>query len=171
MSTRSTIILRVKPEDQGKTYRQPGAFFQKINAAVYQGNIGEFKITGPYIGIYCHHDGYLSHMGKMLTEKFNNYEDVLNLVAGGDTSYIDEDGVGYYAGPLRNENWYNDHGRTRLIRCLDDIKPVSGDSEYIYVFDYETGKWKYSTVPWDSEVPVIWKLEELVDVEEALKER
>lgn len=171
MSTRCSILLRVKPEDQGKVYKQSAEFSRRVNGVKDQSNIGEFKITGPYIGIYCHHDGYLSHMGKTLTELFNKYEDVLDLVAGGDTSYIEKNGVGYYAGE-RGERWKNDNGNNRLIRCLNEIEPVSGDAEYIYVFDYETSKWKYSRVPWRPDSRVVWEsIDELSDVEEALAER
>ena len=173
MSTRSSILLRVHPEDKGTYYTQSPEF-QKRLGVPENNHIGQFKITEDcnYIGIYCHHDGYLSHNGKVLAENYKTYQDVLDLVAGGDTSWIDTNGSGYYA---VNEDWTEMRGSrsvTRLIRCLEEIEPVSGDAEYIYVFDYETNKWKYASVPWRSDSRVVWdSLDELSDVEEALAKR
>jgi len=50
------------------------------------------KSDGSIEKIYCHFDGYLSHMGVMLMTHFNTSEKVWNLINNGDISGIESSG-------------------------------------------------------------------------------
>ena len=39
--------------------------------------------------IYCHHDGYVEGVGKKLDEYWNNKDEIIELIASGDISYLD----------------------------------------------------------------------------------
>ena len=139
MSTRSCIIVKVRPSDMGQVIK-----FKESALPVKQERWGEgrklnkekpVELTGNYIGIYCHSDGYPSGVGNVLKKKFNNYEQVLNLVAGGHCSFVWFDGVRRYA-TRKGEEW-------------EYLTPKQGntpkevyekiDCQYAYLF--EEGEW------------------------------
>tara|TARA_R100001086_G_C11638314_1_gene203792 strand:- start:72 stop:488 length:417 start_codon:yes stop_codon:yes gene_type:complete len=67
--------------------------------------------------IYCHSDGYLSYVGKILFENYQDDETVKSLVALGSFSSIDE--------------------KIEGIKNLYDEKPVTYNNEYSLVYDSE----------------------------------
>jgi hypothetical protein len=103
MSTRCNIFIKLKKEEQ------------------------DYSEEYPYLCIYCHHDGYVSHMGRELTTNFNSYDTALEMMRGGDTSSIDE-------------------GVSDAYNKDDDLEYVSDpetypwyDREYKYI--YENDQW------------------------------
>ena len=138
MSTRSSIIIKVKKEDLGTTKEFDSS---KLDCLMDKWNDdGEelckpVKIKHNYAGIYCHFDGYPEGVGAALKKNFSDYDKLLNLIVGGDCSYIEIDAVKRY-GNRAGEKW-------------DYLQPAQGDTaesvidaidnEYAYVF--EDGKW------------------------------
>lgn len=133
MATRSTISLKVKKEDIGKTFH-----FDK-NKLPYNltcenefiDEVGDVKIEKDYLTIYHHWDGYPDGVGETLVKKFNDYDTILNLLCGGDASSINGETIVQYCA-WRGEEW-------------DDVKPTQSDTEpsvteeYAYLFKDE--KW------------------------------
>ena len=141
MSTHSAIILKVKESDKGKTFKfDETKLPTKLIGWDDYGEKDEDKcrnvtLSGDYIGVYCHWDGYPSGVGEALKNNFKTYEDVLNLIVGGFCSSVEDKGVKHYAN-RKGEKW-------------DWIKPIQGsishlsinlDFEYLYVF--ENNSWK-----------------------------
>tara|TARA_B100001175_G_C19054926_1_gene423863 strand:- start:24 stop:419 length:396 start_codon:yes stop_codon:yes gene_type:complete len=84
--------------------------------------------------IYCHYDGYPSHLGKLLVERFRSVAAVTALIDGGDVMAVQKDGatlplVGGNEAVTMNE-------QELLARRLALFK---------YVFDPKQGAW---TLTW-----------------------
>lgn len=161
MGTRSNIIIKVKKEDIGRvvkfnTRKLP---LKKLGWSLYgEANKREFSkpitLEKNYIGIYCHWDGYPDGVGKVLLEKFNDYEKALNLVSGGWCSSVDFDGVRHYAN-RNGEEW-----EEIKPSQTDELSIVCGWTEYAYVF--QDGEWYYGKVIWhDDGKDTIGKLKPL----------
>ena len=117
MSTRSNIGIRLREEDKNRDLNfHPGCV---INT------------NKNYISVYCHFDGYPSHMLTELENHFNTYEKALELVLHGDISSI-EDGVVdcYYD---RGEDWED------LCPFETNNSNDCFDNSYCYIF--ENNKW------------------------------
>lgn len=138
MSTRSSIIIKVNKEDLGTTKVFDKSKIKFLDEWDECNNVELCKpvtIKHKYIGIYCHFDGYPSGVGSTLMSKYSDYDKLLNLIVGGDCSYIYDDVVKRYANRA-GEKW-------------DYLQPKQGDTvesvinaienEYAYVF--EDGKW------------------------------
>ena len=54
--------------------------------------IGIYLHDSLVVSIYCHHDGYPSHVGSILFEKYNDRDKVSKLIEGGSISALHEDG-------------------------------------------------------------------------------
>jgi len=145
MSTRSAIIIKVKREDIGKAVKFDKAKLPtKLSewTCYSEKEVGEEKskevtLDKPYIGIYCHSDGYFDGVGEVLKELYTDYDKVLNLIVGGYCSVVWFDETRHYAN-CDCEYW-------------DNIKPIKGDTAnevanhidhngYVYLFD--DGEWK-----------------------------
>ena len=136
MSTRSMIIIKVKPEHIGKTIK-----FNAKKLPVKLTGWGSEKVRSkckptvlekPYIGIYCHWDGYPSDVGSTLVDNFADYDTALNLIAGGYCSIVSDGEVRHYANRY-GEKW-------------DWIKPMQSDtppicSSVLYAYVFKNGKW------------------------------
>ena len=108
MSTRSMIFVEVKAEDMGKTLKPnknliyaKGLRFADVDGwrddkkTIPEAEIDKVpatEITGKYIGIYHHWDGYPEGVGDTLLNLFNTYEDALNLMLYGSESTINCEG-------------------------------------------------------------------------------
>jgi len=145
MSTRCAIIIKVKDEDLGKIKKfdkdklPKGVKLSEWNC--YGDEIGDetskgVKLTKPYIGIYCHSDGYLDGVGKVLKEVFNDYEAALNLVVGGFCSVVWYDEVRHYAN-RKCEEW----GYIKPIKGDTPIEVESHIGHNGYVYLLEDGEW------------------------------
>ena len=122
MGTRSNIIIKVKKKDIGR-----------ILTHTFKGKEYQTKIEKPYLGIYCHWDGYVDGVGRELLEEYNDYEKVLALISGGNASSV-IDGVDYYMSWERDEVWSHN-----CPRQTDKPEVTMGWTEYAYVF--KNGKW------------------------------
>lgn len=82
--------------------------------------------------IYCHHDGYVEGVGKTLDKYWNNKDEIIELIASGDISYLEED--------LDKTGFYNDGSSPKLSDTITEyleLDPVW--IEYYYL--YEDNKW------------------------------
>lgn len=161
MSTRSTIVIKLRDEDLNRTLKVDKEFAKSHGLSEETiAKIGEVatKNDKPYLEIYCHHDGYPEHNGEVLALHYGDYEKVKNLVLCGNTSWIDAGATGVY---VENEDW-EDNAPERMEQAY----PVSGDSEYIYVF--EDGKWKFSELHWSYNYPEV-KLAKALEWKDILK--
>lgn len=158
MSTRSKISIKIKKEDIGRTIK-----FDKRKLPCYLDGWGneksrekskEVTLEKDYLSVYCHFDGYPSCVGAVLKERFNDYDTILNLLAGGSISYIEFDGVKHYANRI-GEKWQY-------------IKPTQNDEvEYSWTYDYgyvfEGGKWYVGYVEDDKINNLVELTDEVVD--------
>lgn len=150
MSTRCNIILQVKKEDLGKTIKfdatklpTPLSEWTCYGNEVGENLCQEVTLKKPFIGIYCHSDGYPDGVGRVLLEKYTDYDTILNLIAGGFCSFVWFDEVRHYANRDK-EGW-------EYIHPIQSDKPVAigGWTEYAYVF--KSGKWYFSEVRYDKD--------------------
>ncbi len=105
---------------------------------------------GTYSGIYCHSDGYISGVGKVLQEHYKTYDKVKELISLGSISQLCPNIT-----PTTKEHNFNHPEKGVVIAYHRDrgedwkhVKPINGntiekvanmiDNEYVYVFD---GKW------------------------------
>lgn len=166
MATRSCVIIKIRPEDIGKTVRfdknslpvplQEWIFKYK-DGAIWNDERGDersepVELKEVYIGIYCHNDGYVrGGVGDSLKTKFNDYETARNLVVGGFCSIIDDDKVRHYANRGKPEQKW-------IYEKWNDIKPIQGktqkevyeriDCQHIYLFDEARGGWLHKEIGW-----------------------
>lgn len=141
MSTRSTIIIKLRDEDLNRTLKVDKEFAKSHGLSEETiAKIGEVtaRVDKPYLGIYCHHDGYPEHNGEVLALHYGDYEKAKNLVLCGNTSWIAAGATSAY---VEYEDW-----KANAPESMEQPHPVSGDSEYIYVL--EDGRWKFAIAAW-----------------------
>jgi len=168
MATRSCVIIKVRPEDIGKTFKfdtnkLPNGvkldnwLYKDLDGKVWRDEGGEersepVELKEVYIGIYCHNDGYINGgVGDSLKAKFNDYETARNLVVGGFCSVIDDDIVRHYANRGREDQKW-------VYERWNNIKPIQGktqkdvynriDCQHIYLFDEARGGWLHKEIGW-----------------------
>lgn len=141
MATRSCIIVKVRENEIGTTQKYSDEK-SKAPASSWGGSginkCEDVKIEKPYIGVYCHWDGYPSGVGASLKSFADTYERALNMVLGGSISSVDNDSFTHYAN-RDGEIW-------------SYITPIQGDTaidvnakideNYAYLFDEDNGGWK-----------------------------
>ena len=97
MATRSNIRVILREEDRNKDLKftpneQQAKDLLKNEWGEDQLEEGMWETVNPEgaeaLMIYHHWDGYIEGVGETLYEKYNSYEDALNLVLGGDCSSI-----------------------------------------------------------------------------------
>lgn len=142
MATRSSVIIRVKPEDIGKTIKfdrkKLPVPLSSWNTEKVRSKCKPVTLEKNYVGVYCHWDGYPGGVGCSLLSKFNDYDTILNLIAGGSCSYISKTDVLHYAN-RSGEEW-----KFISPRQIDSIETCGGGTEYAYIF--EDGVWKVGIV-------------------------
>lgn len=104
MSTRCNIYLKVSEETKGKTIKFNKNLLPDNEQHVLNYSIPDMKVpkNAQYLGVYCHHDGYINGVGKELIENYDTEEKILNLLCMGDLSNVCQ-GVSSYES-WRNEN-------------------------------------------------------------------
>lgn len=138
MSTRSCIIIKVRESDLGKFKKfDPSLLPVKMaDWSCYHESEGKelsrkVKLTKPYIGIYCHSDGYPEGVGKVVKETFPSYEQALNLAIGGDCSVVWYDEVRRYGNRAGEDwKWVKPHLGDTPKKVYEKI-----DCQYCYLFD------------------------------------
>ena len=98
---------------------------------------------GVCYAVYCHFDGYVSHMGKMLTTYFNDDENAADLVNEGELRSID----------ISAENevvleHFEEEFEKREIEYYDTVVDMlnafqNSDREYLYIWDDVIETWLY----------------------------
>lgn len=120
-------------------------------------NIGIRNIDNTFTGIYCHWDGYPSHVGKILLNHYNDVDRVNALMELGDLSSLriklnPEPGKPHTYDEQQDDvcvAYGRDRGETgvesKLFKTLSQFErymDVSG-VEYQYVFDTVVGEWTF----------------------------
>jgi len=141
MATRSCIIVKVRNSDVGSTQRYSDEK-SKSPASDWGGEASndkceDVKIEKPFIGVYCHWNGYPSGVGESLKSFADTYERALNLVLGGDMSSVDNDGFTHYAN-REGEVW--EHIAPKQGDTAIDVNSQI-DEDYAYVFEENKGGW------------------------------
>lgn len=105
MSTRGRIFIKLRTEDKGKDLRidinkvplEHPKFREEYFTAIH------IEKETNYLSIYNHWDSYCNNgLGQVLQESFHSYEEVLNLILGGNTSSL----IGKYYRPYADEGDY-----------------------------------------------------------------
>ena len=110
--------------------------------------VPNLKIIAPYMGVYCHYDGYPEFVGVILAKYYTTKEQALNLICGGNMSSIDIDISHYYkeykqlCGYIRNGVVYhrqsNFCGPNNLSYYYSSTQP---QGQYVYIF--QNGEWYF----------------------------
>ena len=141
MSTNSTIIVKVRKNDVGKTMKfskdKLPCPLEKWNGYRDEANVenSESVKLSEYIGIYCHWDGDESGVGVALKDKFNDYDSILNLVLGGFCSSIKCGSVRHFAN-RKGEEWK--YIKPTTAESIEDVVSEI-PNKYIYLYDEENG--------------------------------
>jgi hypothetical protein len=105
--------------------------------------------NGTVAQIYCHHDGYLSHNGKMLLEHYTKVPKIVELIGLGDISYLGEkigEKIDFLA-PIYDQckSYKRDRGEKNTgAKFFDNLKDYEKNhqyEEYEYLFQQHTGSW------------------------------
>ena len=102
--------------------------------------IGLLLETGHVLSVYHHWDGYPEWLGVTLKEKFNTYDEIAELIDGGDISCCDSDSDWNLQKVDLHVQYYNDRGENtepRLDTTVEDY--LANGEEYAYLF--ENNKW------------------------------
>lgn len=89
----------------------------------------------PYLSIFSHWDGYPGRLGKMLLENYKSYDDVLNLLLGGDIECLHNESI-EYAIDVRLDNQPDSD--------VQSLMPTQGDKplyEYCYSYTFKDDEW------------------------------
>mgnify|MGYP000223930665 FL=1 len=87
---------------------------------------------GKILAVYCHWDGYPTHNGRILNEKYNTTDKVAKLVGGGDISSLADSGK---SGKLGKPVYYADQGEDWKA-----VEPVFFDDAQQWT-DYYSESW------------------------------
>ena len=123
------------------------------------------------VSVYCHHDGYVEHNGRILVEHYQNRDDVQDLIDGGSMSSLRTTHT-WESAALRDENgkiieddagswsyshtrdaqplYHSERGENNEPDVTDFDTFVSGKmggEEYAYLFDLN-GNWKAYKIGW-----------------------
>ena len=92
----------------------------------YQATVDEIR------GMYCHYDGYPSHVGAILAKHHNSFAAMTDIISGGQIRNFDSDGTICRFGDAR----------------VDDVESYSSVKEaldlvfdYVYLFDEFNQEW------------------------------
>jgi hypothetical protein len=98
---------------------------------------------GSCYAVYCHFDGYVSHMGDMLVRHFNSDEKAADLVNEGEVRSIE----------ISAENevvleYFKADFEKREIEYYDTVVDMlnafqNSDREYLYIWDGDIETWLY----------------------------
>ena len=112
--------------------------------------IGLLLETGHVLSVYHHWDGYPEWLGVTLKEKFNTYDEIAELIDGGDISCCDSDSDWNLQKVDLHVQYYNDRGENtepRLDTTVEDY--LSKGEEYAYLF--ENNEWVCYQLPYGGE--------------------
>ena len=107
--------------------------------------------------IYCHHDGYIEYVGKILNDNYNNKDLIYKLLNLGDLSVLGTEPISnpnYWKEPDKNynENYcvsYRDRGETNTDykTCkLNEYYNCAKESGAEYIYLFKNNKWYYREI-------------------------
>lgn len=127
------------------------------------------KVLEPYQAICCHWDGYLEHVGRLLSEHYNTAEAVKALLSLGDISSLgerlapDKGEAHSFESPARDEErgdvtvaYHRDRGedlhKAQSFYSERALRNAARNSsaEYLYLFDEVSGEWSVAIPYHDS---------------------
>lgn len=101
-------------------------------------HIAKLNSDGTSRLVYCHYDGYISHVGKTLHFFYSNPDLVDKLISEGDMSSLGQ--------TIEECSFYKDNDspiifktKSELMECIN--KSLNIDIEYVYVFDESDYQW------------------------------
>ena len=111
------------------------------------------KAGDSYIGIYCHNDGYLSHVGEILKKHYTDLAEVKELIELGDISSLQKnvkpaEGIKHsYNNPAKDvtvayHRDRNDEFSIALGITIEGVASRIDHNNHVYVF--EDGKWTHN---------------------------
>ena len=119
--------------------------------------IGLLLETGHVLSVYHHWDGYPEWLGVTLKEKFNTYDEIAELIDGGDISCCDSDSDWNLQKVDLHVQYYNDRGENtepRLDTTVEDyLGNPANDAEFAYLF--ENNEWVCYKLPYGGEPYVV----------------
>ena len=119
--------------------------------------IGLLLETGHVLSVYHHWDGYPEWLGVTLKEKFNTYDEIAELIDGGDISCCDSDSDWNLQKVDLHVQYYNDRGENtepRLDTTVEDyLGNPANDAEFAYLF--ENNEWVCYKLPYEGEPHVV----------------
>lgn len=96
-------------------------------------SISKVNADGTITSIYCHHDGYLAHVGYTLLKHYNDQAKLDQLLAQGDTSSI--------APVLTDCTPYNDDTAAHVAQTKEEFEQWWSDSWVAYFYQMRDGVW------------------------------
>lgn len=115
-------------------------------------NIGKIQPNGKIIAVYCHSDGYLDGVGKILIKNYTDPKKVDELIKLGKAgiSYLgSEIGEKHEWNNPPDESWTGFYGRDRgesggNYDYFDNLEDVSrsAQQDFTYIFNPETKTWQ-----------------------------
>ena len=101
------------------------------------------ELKKQYLAIYCHFDGYPEGVGKALLSNFRNYKTILNLILGGELSYITEKTVLHYTA------WRRETGvEPKQYDNIDELHDSGYEMEFNYLFKGRKWYWNDGSIEW-----------------------
>ena len=97
-------------------------------------NIGIINVDGSLEVIYCHFDGYLEGVGRVLLENYNTEEKVRELLSRGHVSSLETN--------LIDCKFY--HESSDKYSSIEEYNPDTLHIEYQYLYNVSTKEWIYS---------------------------
>jgi len=128
-------------------------------------NIGIVNEDASVTAIYCHWDGYPSHNGKTLLNRYNDISIVNQLMLLGDLSSLREKLYPDDSKPHTFQNQQEDvcvaYGRERnesdvgskIFKDIGDFERFAGNSDAEYQYLFNSGTWTYREINRDGK----WK--------------
>jgi hypothetical protein len=128
-------------------------------------NIGIVNLDKSITAIYCHWDGYPSHNGKILLNRYNDISIVNQLMLLGDLSILREklypDDSKPHTFQTQQEDVCVAYGRERsecdvdckTFKDIGDFEKLANNTDAEYQYLFEDGKWTYRNVNKDAK----WK--------------
>ena len=114
-------------------------------------NIAKVNDNGTVSVIYCHYDGYVNGVGKILAEHYTDEAKVDELIELGDLSILGKEiGEKHDFDATINPNWTKAYGRDRgeadvyaaVYTSVDEyIHDVDSDDAIEYVYVFGNGEW------------------------------
>lgn len=94
--------------------------------------------------VYCHSDGYLSEVGRVLKTHYNNQDAITLLLGMGDISVLG-DSIESSTFYIRDRSAPLEECESSIFYGLDQFVKFGQEQEFNYMFDVSIGKWLVSS--------------------------